>query len=111
MLHDRYDFKTVHTTPEAVETAKACVWQTLHAIEHYKDAYQEAKQEALAAFSRADSSGYDLLDRVMDHLGTYQRLIPFSEEMQEIECISFRHVVALAQALTPERHVCFLMLP
>lgn len=80
-------------------------------MDQAEEKYSEAKQETLACIERMDYSGYDLLEGTMIDLAGYQRLISFSEEIEQVQRITFEHVAALARYLTEERHFCFIMLP
>lgn len=99
------------TAPDAVERAQDLFWQVLRSIDQEEEKYNETKQETLASIYRMDYSGYELLESVMDDLARYQRLISFSEEIQQVQRITFEYIVKIARYLTEERHFCFIMLP
>lgn len=100
------------TTPESVEKAQDVFWRVLRAIpQQAQEKFIEMKQETLWSIYRLDYSGYDLLESAMGDLAAYQRLISFSEEIQQIEGTTFEQVVELAYYLTYERHFCFVMIP
>jgi len=99
------------TAPEAVERTQDLFWQVLRSMDQEEEKYSETRQEALASIYCMDYSGYDLLESAMDDLAGYHRLISFSEEIQQIQHITFECIVELARYLTSERHFCFIMLP
>jgi predicted Zn-dependent peptidase len=104
----RVSFKTA---PDAVERAQDLFWQVLRSLDQEEEKYDENKQETLASIHRMDYSGYDLLESAMDDLAGYHRLISFSEEIQQVQHITFECIVELARYLTYERHFCFILQP
>ena len=99
------------TAPDAVEKTQNMFWQALRSIDQEEEHYREIKRETLASIYRMDYSGYDLLESAMDDLAEYHRLISFSEELQQIQNITFEQVIELAHYLTDERHFCFILQP
>ncbi len=99
------------TAPDAVGKAQELFWKVLRSLDQAEENYSETKQETLASIYRMDYSGYDLLESAMDDLAGYQRLISFSEEIEQVQQVTFECIVELARYLTEERHFCFIMLP
>lgn len=97
--------------PASTEAAKDLVWQALRAIPCSQTIFLEAKQERLSAIYRIDYCGYDLLQTVMSDLELYQHLVPFAEELRQIEAVTFDEIIELSTYLTPERSFCFLQAP
>lgn len=102
---------TWKTAPASVGQARDIVWHVLHSLDREEEKLSEIRQETVWSIRRMDYSGYDLLESAMGDLAAYQRLITFTEELQQIEGTTFEQVVELARYLTYERHFCFLLLP
>jgi predicted Zn-dependent peptidase len=98
-------------SPHVIEMAKDLVWQVIRSIYQFQEKFLETKNEQLHCIYRMDYSGYDLLQAVITDLKHHHCLIPFSEELKQVEQITFEQIVELAEYLIPERHFCFILQP
>jgi predicted Zn-dependent peptidase len=98
-------------SPDVIEMAKDLVWQALRSVQQSHAQFLETKHERIHCIYRMDYSGYDFLEAVMTDLERYHCLIPFSEELRQVEQVRFEQIVELAAYLTPERHFCFILQP
>jgi predicted Zn-dependent peptidase len=97
--------------PERQGLAKDLLWQTLRSVHHRQDLFGEVKKERRDSIFRLDYSGDDVLEAVIGDLEQYHRLIPFVQELEQIEQTTLEQIEELAEYLTPERHVCCIQLP
>ncbi|HEY1247495.1 MAG TPA: pitrilysin family protein [Nitrososphaera sp.] len=95
--------------PDSLEVSKDLLWQALGSLQQEK--FLEVKKERVQCIYRMDCSGYDLLQDAIGDLEGYQRLIPFSQELHQIEQTTFEEVMKLAEYLSPEKHFCFIVQP
>jgi hypothetical protein len=104
---------TLHSElpPDRLALAQDLLWQTLGSIPQALQRFVQVKQQRIASLSRMDYSGYDVLTAVLVDLAGYHRLIPFTEELHQLEQVQFAEIVELAAFLTPERHFCFISCP